>query len=287
MFSPLQRALRSPLDPARRVASGGGPVPQPPVVVTAPEVSGNAEVGSTLSATTGSWAGDEPITYAYHWREDGADVLGATASTFVTTRPADVDCRVTATNAAGSSSALSNTLAVVEPEPANEPQAPALGRLQTSVGGTWPSSGGRAIASRSTLAEAADTIAYWQHFGNGGDAGNTTAGRSWVGLVYADDGGEPGELLHASAIGTTVAEGGWHQAALAVSLPAGDYWLATLVSDFGVTINSATPANGGAVGNIRRGEGLGSPASPADPWPGSASTNDGTLTACVTYIPGG
>ncbi len=161
--------------------------------------------------------------------------------------------------------------------------ATTFGWTEASTGGVWPSSGGRAIASRAVLEDPASTRHFHQHFGTGGAAGTTTPGRSWVGLVYADDNGEPGALLAASELGTTVEGGGWHSAPITIELAPGPYWLATLVSEFGVAINSATPPEGGAVGGVRRGEGMGSPAAPGAVW-STASTNDGTLDAYISYV---
>src|SRR5260221_3344715 len=81
----------------------------PPQNTALPSVSGTAAVGSTLSATSGSWSGDTPITFAYQWRRcdsNGANcaaISGATGSTHTV-----VSCegrfrlrvRVTATNRA-------------------------------------------------------------------------------------------------------------------------------------------------------------------------------------------
>src|SRR5207249_11136791 len=38
-----------------------------PSVVSAPVVSGTAQQGQTLSASTGSWNGTLPLTYGYQW----------------------------------------------------------------------------------------------------------------------------------------------------------------------------------------------------------------------------
>ena len=90
-----------------------------------PVVSGTAEVGQTLSASSGSWSGTAPISYAYQWRRcdsaGGACVdVGANASSYVLTG-ADVGSRlrvvVTASNGAGSSSATSAATAVVAAQP--------------------------------------------------------------------------------------------------------------------------------------------------------------------------
>jgi WD40-like Beta Propeller Repeat/RTX calcium-binding nonapeptide repeat (4 copies) len=66
----------------------------PPHNHVSPELSGDIEVGSTLTTTDGFWTGSEPITFAYQWRiclPDGSDcnsIIGATDPTY-TIRPED------------------------------------------------------------------------------------------------------------------------------------------------------------------------------------------------------
>ncbi len=92
-----------------------------PVNTTLPVISGAAEQGATLSTSNGVWSGS-PTAYAYQWRRcdtTGANctaVAGATGSTYALTS-ADIGftvrSSVTATNAAGSSTASSAPTAVV------------------------------------------------------------------------------------------------------------------------------------------------------------------------------
>lgn len=51
---------------------------------TIPVVSGQPAVGSTLTATTGTWT-PEPTTFSYQWNADDVGITGATASTFAPT----------------------------------------------------------------------------------------------------------------------------------------------------------------------------------------------------------
>ena len=76
----------------------------------APEILGSLVDGQLLRATSGSWSGSEPITYAYQWLECNAagekctEISKATASTLqlVTGLIGDtVKVVVTATNVAG------------------------------------------------------------------------------------------------------------------------------------------------------------------------------------------
>lgn len=123
-----------------------------PANTVAPAVTGTANVGETLSCSTGTWTGTEPITYAYQWQrsDDGVtawtNIAGATASTYAVPN-ADYQkylrCVVTATNSAGSSSANSNVTAQVTGDaPANTvaPVAsgtPNTGEVLSCTTGTW------------------------------------------------------------------------------------------------------------------------------------------------------
>src|SRR5215210_3967278 len=108
--------------------------PAAPVNSSPPTVSGTAQVGQTLTAEPGSWSGSEPIGYGYRWRRcDGggggcSDIAGADGQSY-TLAEADLDSTlrvaVTATNAAGSSTASSQPTALVEAEPdTTAPAAP-------------------------------------------------------------------------------------------------------------------------------------------------------------------
>ena len=99
--------------------------PSPPVAPTndsVPTITGTAAVGSTLTATNGTWSGTSPITYTYQWKQcDTAglnciDISGATSSTYTVVAGdagKTLKVRVTATNAGGSNFADSSATAVV------------------------------------------------------------------------------------------------------------------------------------------------------------------------------
>ena len=85
-----------------------------PANTAAPVASGSLTVGSTLSCTQGTWT-NSPTSYAYQWQRGGANISGATSASYVTVSAdggTSVGCLVTATNAAGSASQASNTLAI-------------------------------------------------------------------------------------------------------------------------------------------------------------------------------
>jgi hypothetical protein len=85
----------------------------PPANTTAPAVTGTGAVGNTLSCTTGIWT-LSPTSYAYQWMRNGADIIGATASTYklvAADSTHSIACMVTAFTAGGSASVASNAVA--------------------------------------------------------------------------------------------------------------------------------------------------------------------------------
>ncbi len=96
-------------------------VARKPVVITLPKLSGTAKVGNSLSVSTGSWR-YSPTRYGYQWLRCTASdmscqkISGATKSSYRLTK-ADAGHRlkaiVTASNAAGATTAASNTSAKV------------------------------------------------------------------------------------------------------------------------------------------------------------------------------
>lgn len=87
-----------------------------------PTISGSPIAGQTLHATTGSWSGGQPITFAYQWRRcdrnggSCSSINGATGSSYAL-KASDVGItlrvQVTAANKSGSSSATSVPTAVI------------------------------------------------------------------------------------------------------------------------------------------------------------------------------
>jgi trimeric autotransporter adhesin len=105
------------------------PAPSPalPVNMVVPLLSGSAEVGETLSCSTGIWE-NSPTEYAYSWLRNDDPIAGEAASTY-TVQGADAGhaiwCEVTATNGTGSVSEASNALVVPTPE-SNQTQNPVI-----------------------------------------------------------------------------------------------------------------------------------------------------------------
>ncbi len=94
--------------------SSGGVVA--PTNTAASSISGNAYVGQTLTASNGTWSND-PSSFSYQWLRGGASIAGATSSSYtlvVADAGNTVGVRVTATNAAGSATNTSSTVAVID-----------------------------------------------------------------------------------------------------------------------------------------------------------------------------
>jgi hypothetical protein len=109
------------------------PTTMPPTSSTPPTISGTTTVGQTLSASTGSWSGSTPMTYASSWSRCNSTggscspISGAISATYVLASAdagSTIRVSVTATNGAGSATATSAATGVVV---AAAPSAPATG----------------------------------------------------------------------------------------------------------------------------------------------------------------
>ena len=134
---------------------GGAARPQAaPANTSLPTITGSAAKGQTLVAGTGSWTGTTPISFTFLWQRcdsAGANctpISTATDTTYVLAN-ADVGARmrvlVTASNAEGSGSALSEATSVVTddsgaPKNTGEPAisgTPTEGQRLTGTAGAW------------------------------------------------------------------------------------------------------------------------------------------------------
>jgi hypothetical protein len=95
--------------------------PNAPNETAPPQISGQAVVGKTLTATTGSWKGTQPISYTFKWQSCTSNVSscpgnGATGNTY-TVAAGDVGKRirvkVIAKNSEGQTPGLSDPTAIV------------------------------------------------------------------------------------------------------------------------------------------------------------------------------
>ncbi len=86
-------------------------VPAPPEMLSSPHMTGSGRVGTKLVCTHGTWTGRPAFSYA--WLRDGRPIDGARSSAHsVTSADAGhaIQCSVSATNAGGSVTALSNAV---------------------------------------------------------------------------------------------------------------------------------------------------------------------------------
>jgi hypothetical protein len=100
-----------------------------PANTVQPTVSGTAVVGQTISVNPGTWSGFPAPSFTYQWTRDGADIAGATASTY-TLVTADaghtVRCRVTADNGVGSPASATSSNGIAVPAAPVNTVAPAI-----------------------------------------------------------------------------------------------------------------------------------------------------------------
>jgi hypothetical protein len=117
----------------------------PPQVTLAPELSGAAAVGATLTCAPGTWNGEPAPTYTYQWLLNGVNIPSATSNTYVV-GPADrglsLACQVTASNHEGTQQAISKGLHIPgsRPEDIEAPAlsgTPAAGQQLTCARGIW------------------------------------------------------------------------------------------------------------------------------------------------------
>lgn len=86
-----------------------------PVLTAAPAITGTAEVGETLTCSTGTFSGLNN-EYMYQWFANGLAVQGATSNTYALEAKDTgkiFNCRVMAKNAGGNAFGFSNTTAAV------------------------------------------------------------------------------------------------------------------------------------------------------------------------------
>jgi Ig domain of plant-specific actin-binding protein len=123
-----------------------------PIGGNLPTISGTAQEGDTLKASSGSWTGQKPIRYAYQWlrcENEGAGCESIGAATKSSYKPVAEDVgrtlrvEVSASNGVGSASATSNPTMIVAGVAPTAKTSPKItgtakaGDLLTASSGTW------------------------------------------------------------------------------------------------------------------------------------------------------
>lgn len=127
----------------------GGGFASPPVNTVLPVISGTAQVGQTLTSTTGTWS-NTPTSYSYQWKSAGSNV-GTDQNTYVPVTGDignTITVTVTASNTSGSTPATSAaTSAVVAATPiADFTGTPLSGIAPLSVTFTYTGTGGTPVS---------------------------------------------------------------------------------------------------------------------------------------------
>ncbi|MGH6846759.1 MAG: hypothetical protein ACREC0_04755 [Methylocella sp.] len=179
----------------RGVPAGSGV----PVVAVAPAITGTAQVGQTLTSSTGLWTG-APVSFSYQWSNEGSPIGGATSSTYVLKTSdlgALITVAVTATNVAGASApALS---ALVGPAISTTVFYVAAAGSDTLNNGTSPSTPWQTLAHVRLQTFAAGTSVLL----NRGDVWREqlfiSSGSSGTPIVYDAYGTGPNPIIQPSA----------------------------------------------------------------------------------------
>ncbi len=179
-------------------------ISSPPVNTLLPSISGTAQQGQTLSATSGTWNGIPAPTYAYQWKQCNAageactTIGGATSSTYAPVA-GDVGhtlrVAVTATNTAGNATATSTQTVLV-----NAP----LNTVAPSVSGTVQQGKTLTAATGTWLGTPAPAYTYqWNQCNSAGEACTTITGATTS--TYIPAAGDGGFTLRVAVTATNTA----------------------------------------------------------------------------------
>jgi hypothetical protein len=97
------------------------PAAVPPASLVAPALGGSGVIGVPVEVDPGTWSGEPAPALTLQWRAGGVVIPGATGTVFVPTNAedgAELDCLVTATNAAGNLALAAGPLRVRQVPPA-------------------------------------------------------------------------------------------------------------------------------------------------------------------------
>lgn len=147
---PRDFTAQSPITPADRECINGNPGGElhsscvAPPNLTLPTISGTAEIGSTLTATDGTW-NQTNLGFTYQWLRGGAAIPGATTSTYTVTAADAGKALAVQVTATSTESALSTTVtsqsttvsALAATRPATITGTAKVGKTLTVSTGTW------------------------------------------------------------------------------------------------------------------------------------------------------
>jgi hypothetical protein len=252
-----------------------------PVNTAPPQTSGTAQVGQTLTVSTGAWSGS-PTRYAYLWSRcdaAGANCVPVSSATGPTYTPVGGDAgmrlsgAVTASNASGSATARSAPTATVQP-------APSVVTLGTTTvgGGSDSFVPDRKRVSAYALPTSGTISKLTAYLAPGGATGQQVL----KGVIYRDAGGAPGSLLATSNEVTyaSTAPAGWYDLSFthALSVQPGRYWI-------GVITGASTHVAGFRYDSVPNARDISTntyTAGPSDPFgPFSADSEQMSLYATV------
>ena len=197
-----------------------------PVNTAVPVISGTAQSGQTLTASSGTWQ-NSPTSYGYQWSRCNSScttIGGATSASYQATDTdvgAKLQVTVTASNSGGSTPATSAQTATV--------QAAAAGGGTfgtTTIGASSdPLTMDRKRVNRYQLPVAANVTKLTVYLQPTGTSGS----QLFTGLIYADSNGTPGALLGTTSQITfqSTQAAGWVDLVFPapIALNAGNYWI--------------------------------------------------------------
>jgi hypothetical protein len=186
------------------------PTATPPVSTALPTVTGAAQLGSSLVASTGTWA-NNPTSYGYQWQQcdaSGVTCSGIAGATQASYAPGSAQvgktlrATVFASNASGSGSATSGATGPVVAPTAGAPTA----TTAPSVGGT-PQVGSSHTASTGNWTNSPSAYAYqWGQCDSAGAACSAIAGATAT--TFAPTTAQVGKTIRVTLVATNAAGSG-------------------------------------------------------------------------------
>jgi subtilisin family serine protease len=222
------------LDVCKAMPGCEAEITAPPTNTSPPTLSGTAQPGQALSATTGVW--ENAFAYSYQWQrcngrgEQCASISGATGQTY-TVAPADVSSTlrvaVTATNTKGTAAPVSSAQTTVVALPPGT-----CGKTTVGAKSEAFSENRKRVNNSCTLA-AEHTIEKLSIYLESAKSGQQVL----EGVVYADSSGKPGALLGTTnpLTFTSTSAAGWYTLTFAapLKLAAGKYWIGDITGATG------------------------------------------------------